>query len=188
MNNQQNFLEGQLIMAMPTMGDPRFEQTVIYMCSHSEDGAMGLIVNKMIDYITFPELLNQLDIEVQTPVEKILVHAGGPVETGRGFVLHSTDYVQDSTLVVSDSIGLTATANILTAIAKGVGPKRSLLALGYSGWAPGQLENEIQANGWLHTEAEDDLVFGTNLTDKWPRAISKLGIDLSLFAGDAGHA
>ena len=175
-------------MAMPTMGDPRFEQTVIYMCAHSEDGAMGLIVNKLVDYITFPELLEQLDIEVQTPAEEILVHAGGPVETGRGFVLHSTDYVQDSTLVVSDSIGLTATADILTAIAEGVGPERSLLALGYSGWAPGQLENEIQANGWLHTEAEDDLVFGTNLPDKWPRAIAKLGIDLSLFAGDAGHA
>ena len=175
-------------MAMPTMGDPRFEQTVIYMCAHSEEGAMGLIVNKLVDYITFPELLDQLDIEVQAPMADILVHAGGPVETGRGFVLHSTDYVQDSTLVVSDTIGLTATADILTAIAEGVGPERSLLALGYSGWAPGQLEGEIQANGWLHTDAEDDLVFGSDLTDKWPRAISKLGIDLSLFAGDAGHA
>lgn len=175
-------------MAMPAMGDPRFEQTVIYMCAHSEDGAMGLVVNKLVDYITFPELLDQLDIEVQSPVENTLVHAGGPVETGRGFVLHSTDYTQDSTLIVSPDIGLTATADILTAIAEGAGPRRSLLALGYSGWAPGQLENEIQANGWLHTEADEDLVFGADNDDKWSRAIAKLGIDLALFAGDAGHS
>lgn len=188
MSSEQSYLEGKLIMAMPAMGDPRFEQTVIYMCAHSEDGAMGLVVNKPVDYITFPELLDQLDIEVQAPVEDILVHAGGPVETGRGFVLHSTDYLQDSTLVVTETIGLTATADILTAIGEGVGPRRSLLALGYSGWAPGQLEHEIQSNGWLHTDADEDLVFGADLDQKWSHAIGKLGINLSLFTGDAGHA
>lgn len=149
---------------------------------------MGLVVNKAVDYITFPELLEQLDIDVQAPVEDILVHAGGPVETGRGFVLHSSDFEQESTLVVSKEIGLTATADVLTAIAKGVGPRRSLLALGYSGWAPGQLENEMAANGWLHTDADEELVFGAGLDEKWPRAIGKLGIDVSLFSGDAGHA
>lgn len=188
MTTEQSFLDGKLLMAMPAMGDQRFTQTVIYMCAHSEEGAMGLVVNKAVDYITFPELLEQLDIEVEAPVEDILVHAGGPVETGRGFVLHSTDFVQESTLVVSKEIGLTATADILTAIAKGAGPRRSLLALGYSGWAPGQLENEISANGWLHTDADEDLVFGAGLDEKWPRAIGKLGIDVSLFSGDAGHA
>jgi putative transcriptional regulator len=188
MTEEQSFLDGKLLMAMPDMGDSRFAQTVIYMCAHSEDGAMGLVINKAVDYISFPELLEQLDIDVQAPVEDIAVHAGGPVETGRGFVLHTIDYVQDSTLVVNDDIGLTATADILTAIAGGTGPRRSLLALGYSGWAPGQLENEISANGWLHTEPDEKLIFGADLNDKWPRAIAKLGIDISLFAGNAGHA
>jgi putative transcriptional regulator len=188
MTTEQSFLDGKLLMAMPAMGDQRFAQTVIYMCAHSEEGAMGLVVNKAVDYISFPELLEQLDIEVEAPVEDILVHAGGPVETGRGFVLHSSDFEQESTLVVSKEIGLTATADVLTAIAKGVGPRRSLLALGYSGWAPGQLEDEISANGWLHTDADEDLVFGAGLDEKWPRAIGKLGIDVSLFSGDAGHA
>jgi putative transcriptional regulator len=188
MGEEQNFLEGQLLMAMPDMGDSRFAHTVIYMCSHSEDGAMGLVINKEVDYITFPELLEQLEIEVQAPAENIMVHAGGPVETGRGFVLHSTDFVQESTLIVSKDIGLTATADILTAIAGGVGPRHNLLALGYSGWAPGQLEVEIGANGWLHTKADEELVFGPGLADKWPRAIATLGIDVSLFSGNAGHA
>ncbi len=182
------YLEGQLLLAMPGMPDPRFEHSVIYMCAHSPAGAMGLVVNKVLDSITFPDLLRQLDIEAVPPREDIRIHFGGPVETGRGFVLHSSDYIQDSTLKVSDDIGLTATMEVLRSIAEGRGPRRTMLALGYAGWAPGQLEEEIQSNGWLHTEPDEDLLFGSELDDKWRRAVAKMGIDPSMLSSEAGHA
>lgn len=188
MRNIPTSLEGKLLLAMPGMTDPRFERSVIYICAHSDDGAMGLIINQPDDYITFPELLTQLDIETENPREDVMVHVGGPVEAGRGFVLHTADFVQDSTLIVSETIGLTATVDILKAIAAGTGPQRSLLALGYAGWAPGQLENEIRANGWLHVDPDEDLVFGGDLESKWPLAMSKLGVDISLLSAEAGHA
>lgn len=187
-DNQDGYLEGQLLIAMPSMQDPRFERTVIYMCAHSAQGAMGLVVNKLADHISFHDLLDQLTIDVPEVENEIRVHVGGPVETGRGFVLHSGDYQQESTLLVNPEFGLTATVDILRSIAVGEGPRRSLLALGYAGWAPGQLDNEIQENGWLHTPADLDLVFDSDLERKWERSINKLGIDVSFLSSDAGHA
>lgn len=192
----RSYLDGQLLIAMPTMTDPRFERSVIYVCAHSEDGAMGIIVNQAADHIGFTELLRQLDVigegeEIRLPdaVNAMKVHVGGPVETGRGFVLHSADwFVENSTLPIDDGICLTATLDILKAIARGQGPANSLLALGYSGWAPGQLESEIQANGWLHCSADSRIVFGGDLGSKYDLALRKIGIDPGFLASEAGHA
>ena len=188
MAKNSGYFEGQLLAAMPQMTDRRFAQSVIYLCAHSADGAMGLVVNKLIDGITFPDLLQQLNIETTSPDEKIRVHFGGPVESGRGFVLHSDDYVQESTLVIRDGVALTATVEVLRDIAEGNGPARSLLALGYAGWAPGQLDLEIKANGWLNVTADENLIFGGKLDNKWSKAIAKLGIDLLSLSSTAGHA
>ncbi|OFW44389.1 MAG: hypothetical protein A3J29_13825 [Acidobacteria bacterium RIFCSPLOWO2_12_FULL_67_14b] len=187
-HDSQLFLAGQLLVAMPTMADPRFAKSVIYICAHSDEGAMGLVVNQVLDSISFPDLLEQLGIEPSGVSEQIRIHRGGPVESGRGFVLHSAEYVQDTTLVVDDDIALTATVDILKAIATGRGPRRSLLALGYAGWGPGQLDSEIKANGWLNVGADDDLVFGPDLATTWDRALAKLGINPQMLSGDAGHA
>jgi putative transcriptional regulator len=184
----ESSLTGQLLVAMPTMSDPRFERAVIYVCAHSEDGAMGLVVNKLVDQITFPELLKQLDIDNSSVSDQIRVHFGGPVETQRGFVLHSAEYTQEGSLQVTDEIALTATIDILRDIAGGHGPRRSLLALGYAGWGPGQLDQEIQANGWLHVGADEQLLFDDGVEDKWQRAIGKLGFDPFSLSGQAGHA
>lgn len=187
--SQEGYLTGQLLIAMPTMRDPRFTRTVIYICAHSADGAMGLVVNRLVGSLTFPDLLDQLGIEPESDVEKIRVHFGGPVETSRGFVLHSADYGGDGTLDVDDRIGLTASLDILKDIAAGQGPRRSLLALGYAGWGPGQLDEEIQANGWLTVAADEALIFDELLDDKWERAIAKIGgADFSKLSGEAGHA
>lgn len=185
---KEGYLEDQFLLAMPSMGDSRFERTVIYMCSHSEDGAMGLVVNKSMDWITFSELLDQLNIEVEGHVPDLAIHAGGPVETGRGFVLHTNDFKQDSTLEIGKTRALTATVDILKAIAKGTGPHHSLLALGYASWAPGQLENEIQHNSWLTLPADDYLLFEAEMETKYTGALGKLGIDLSMLSAEAGHA
>lgn len=181
-------LEGKLLVAMPTMGDPRFERTVIYMCAHSPEGAMGLVVNKPAEHISFPELLGQLGIEAETDVEQIRVLSGGPVESGRGFVLHSDDYTQATTMEVGESVALTATVDILRAIASGHGPRKCLFALGYAGWGPGQLDAEIQANGWLHVDADPDLLFSADFERKWGKAIAKLGFDIAHLSGTAGRA
>ncbi len=182
------YLAGHLLLAMPGMKDPRFAKSVIYICAHNSDGAMGLVVNKPMESLTFPDLLEQLEIGPTAADARIDVHFGGPVESGRGFVLHSSEYQQEATMVVDRGIALTATVDILKDIASGAGPQRSLLALGYAGWAPGQLDTEIMANGWLHLSPDDDLVFGASLETKWDRAMSKLGIDPLLLSGDAGHA
>ncbi len=181
-------LTGQLLVAMPAIGDPRFERTVIYLCAHGPEGAMGLVVNRLLDNLTFPDLLRQLNIDADGIDDRIEVHFGGPVDSGRGFVLHSADFQQDSTMVVDDEIALTATVDILRAIADGRGPFRSMLALGYAGWGPGQLDGEILANGWLSVPADSDLVFGPDQDSKWERAMAKVGIDPLLLSGDAGHA
>lgn len=186
------YLAGQLIIAMPAMRDPRFEKTVIYMCAHNDDGAMGLVVNRALESLTFPDMLEQLGIDPKGAGDKIgdkiNVHLGGPVESGRGFVLHSRDYLQEATMVVDHDMALTATIEILKAIADGQGPRQSLLALGYAGWGPGQLDTEIMSNGWLHVAADSDLVFGPDLDTKWQRAMDKIGIDPRMLSGDAGHA
>ncbi len=187
-SDQEESLAGKLVVAMPSMLDPRFARTVIYLCAHTEDAAMGLVVNRLIGSITFPDLLEQLKIDDPDPDDSIKIHFGGPVESGRGFVLHSTDYQQDGTLQVSQEVALTATVDILRDMAGGQGPRRSLLALGYAGWGRGQLDAEIQSNSWLLVDPDEELVFDQDLDGKWERAIGKLGIDVSMLSGEAGHA
>ena len=182
------YLAGQLLIAMPGMKDPRFQKTVIYMCAHNADGAMGLVVNRALESLTFPDMLEQLEIDVSGVGERINVHFGGPVESGRGFVLHSQDYHQEATMVVDQDMALTATIDILKAIAFGTGPRQSLLALGYAGWGPGQLDTEIMSNGWLSVPADKELVFGPNLDEKWDQAMGKIGIDPRMLSDEAGHA
>lgn len=182
------YLAGQLLVAMPGMRDPRFQKTVIYMCAHNADGAMGLVINRALESLSFPDLLEQLGIDSSGVGKQINVHFGGPVESGRGFVLHSPDYVQDATMVVDRDVALTATVDILKAIAGGTGPRQSLLALGYAGWGPGQLDSEIRGNGWLHVAADNELVFGPNLDAKWDRAMTKIGVNPLMLSDDAGHA
>lgn len=177
-----------MLIAMPQMRDPRFARTVVYICAHSAEGAMGLVVNRLFDALTFTDLLEQLEIESTPRCAQIRIHFGGPVEAGRGFVLHSTDYVVESTLVVDDEVALTATIDVLKAISEGRGPDRSLLALGYAGWSAGQLDQEILENVWLNVPADADLLFGRDLDHKWERAIGKLGIDFGMLSGEAGHA
>ncbi len=189
-------LEGQFLIAMPSMADSRFEHSVIYVCSHSEQGAMGLIVNQVAKHLSLEELLIQLDIvndddAIRLPpqVRGMSVHKGGPVEIERGFVLHSDDFqLNQSTLAIDNGICLTATLEILRALAEGTGPRQAMLALGYAGWAPGQLENEIQSNGWLTAPADRDILFDANSEQKWHRALGSLGIDPAMLFSDAGHA
>ncbi len=181
-------LTGQLLVAMPSMSDSRFEKAVIYVCAHNEEGAMGLVINKLIESLTFTELMEQLNLDTGSLGEEIRVHFGGPVEIGRGFVLHSSDYMQDASLPVNEDVALTATVDILKQIAGGGGPRRSLLALGYAGWGPGQLDSEIQENGWLTVDADEGLLFGEDLDVKWEKAIGKLGFDPSSLSGQAGRA
>jgi putative transcriptional regulator len=182
------FFTGHLLVAMPQMEDPRFERSVIYLCAHNAEGAMGLVVNRLFEAITFPDLLEQLNIETGPKTDQIRVHFGGPVESGRGFVLHSDDYVRDGTLKVRSGFALTATVDILKAIAAGEGPRRSLLALGYSGWGPGQLESEIAANGWLVVPASPTIVFEHDLEDKWQQALAATGVSVASLSGVSGRA
>ena len=193
---KRGYLDGQMLIAMPSMGDDRFARSVIYICAHSSEGAMGIVVNQPAANISFPDLLVQLDVVgasdlIQLPPTAggVKVLKGGPVETSRGFVLHSNDFfIENSTLPIDDGICLTATLDILKAIAHGNGPHSAVLALGYAGWAPGQLENEINANGWLHCPADLDLVFGQDVEGKYTKALKKIGIDLGMLSTEAGHA
>jgi putative transcriptional regulator len=182
------YLSGQLLIAMPQMLDPRFQRTVIYMCAHSAEGAMGLVVNKPMESLSFPDLLQQLEIEPTIGGTSMPIYFGGPVETGRGFVLHSADYVEDATLVIGGNVALTANIDIVRAIATGSGPHKRLLALGYAGWGPGQLDQEIQSNGWLSVPSDDALVFGADNGTKWNAALAKLGVDVEKLSGFAGRA
>ena len=180
---------GKLLIAMPDMGDPRFAGSVVYMCAHSEEGAMGLIVNKPQPEIRFAALLEQLEIPKSGEVRDIRVHFGGPVENSRGFVLHSEDYRSEAgTMEVEDGVCMTATLDVLEDIAKGKGPESSMLALGYSGWGPGQLENEIGQNGWLTCDARPEIIFGRANEHKWSAALKILGIDPVLLSSTAGRA
>ncbi len=174
---------------MPAMADPRFERSVIYMCAHSEaGGAMGLIVNKTLDNLSFADLAGQLDLGRPDEMPDIPLHYGGPVETGRGFVLHSPDYGRDATIPIGEGVALTATVDILRAMAEQRGPMSALLALGYAGWSPGQLEGEIQRNDWLHCEGSPELLFATSAEAKWDAAMARLGIDPALLSSEAGRA
>ena len=189
MTGLAEYLHGKLLVAMPGMGDPRFERSVIFMCAHSAEGAMGLMINKPAPDLRFSDLLGQLEIEGAVSAPEMEVYFGGPVEHGRGFVLHTSDYtLPDATMEVEGAYGMTATVDVLRDIAAGRGPRRALLALGYSGWGPGQLEGEIQANGWLTTEAREDLIFGARAHSKWEGALSQIGIDPRLLSAEGGRA
>ncbi len=182
-------LEGKLLIAMPGMGDPRFEHSVIFLCAHSDDGALGLIVNKPTPELTFSSLLDQLGLNSDKSSRDIRVHFGGPVENARGFVLHSGDYdSNDATLEVNDTFGMTTTIDVLEELARGEGPNSALLALGYSGWGPGQLEGEIMQNGWLTCDASSELVFNGDDESKWSAALATLGVDPLTLSAEAGRA
>ncbi|HRK23894.1 MAG TPA: YqgE/AlgH family protein [Beijerinckiaceae bacterium] len=192
----RGFLDGQMLVAMPGMQDERFVRAVIYICAHSSDGAMGLVVNKRSPHLDLPELLTQLKlideaavIRLPDKVGRIEVMQGGPVEKSRGFVLHSTDYFIDhASLPVDDGIAMTVTVDILKAIAAGEGPENAVVALGYAGWSPGQLEQEMQENGWLHCPPDPALIFGHDHETKYERALRRIGIDPRMLSSEAGHA
>lgn len=193
--DDRSYLDGHCLIAMPGMSDQRFTRTVIYLCAHSEEGAMGIVINRLAPDTTFPDLLVQLKVvpeeeRIQLPqaAMETKVLRGGPVETGRGFVLHTHDCFLDSSLPVDGGVCLTATLDILRVIAKGEGPSKALLALGYAGWGAGQLEREIQENAWLHCPADAELVFNCQTEDLYSRAVARLGIDLGRLSGAAGHA
>lgn len=194
--DETDTLEGQFLIAMPTMSDGRFEHSVVYLCSHTAQGAMGLVVNQVAAHLSLEDLLIQLDIvndesAIRLPlsVREMAVHKGGPVEVERGFVLHSDDFkLNQSTLSIDNGICLTATLEILRALAEGEGPRQAMLALGYAGWGPGQLESEIQANGWLTAPADPAILFDADFDSKWHRALGTLGIDPALFLSEPGHA
>ncbi|HIP08738.1 MAG TPA: YqgE/AlgH family protein [Rhodospirillales bacterium] len=187
-SQDESYVTGQLLIAMPGMRDERFAKSVIYMCAHSEEGAMGLVLNQRLDSLTFAELISQLELDEKHLSRDVPVHFGGPVESGRGFVLHTSDYQQDATLEVVNGVALTATVEILKAIAQGKGPQKSLLALGYAGWGPGQLDMEIRANGWLQVPSDSEIIFDIEPDTKWERAIQRLGIDPRMLSDDVGHA
>jgi len=192
----KGYLDGQMLIAMPAMLDDRFARSLIYVCAHSAQGAMGIVVNHPAPNINFSDLLVKLDVIPAADVIRlpsragvVKVMRGGPVETERGFVLHSADFfIENSTLPIDDGICLTATLDILKAIARGDGPASAILALGYAGWAPGQLESEIQGNGWLHCAPDPDLIFGADIGGKYDKALKKIGIDLGMLSSEAGHA
>src|ERR1043166_3494266 len=192
----RGYLDGQMLIAMPAMNDERFARTLIFVCAHSSEGAMGIVVNQRAGNIKFPDLLVQLEvipaaerIQLPTRAEDVKVLKGGPVETGRGCVLHSADYfIENSTLPIDEGICLTATLDILKAIAKGNGPASAILALGYAGWAPGQLETEMQSNGRLPCAADQELIFGSDIASKYEKALRKIGAGLGQLSNEAGHA
>lgn len=182
------YLTGCLLAAMPHMQDVRFHKSLIFLCGHDENGAMGLVINRHLEGLTLEDLFQQMDITPQEIHQNCPVYFGGPVEGGRGFVLHTSDYQQSSTLLIGEDYGITATVDILSSIAEGNGPREVILALGYAGWGPGQLDAEIQSNTWLQLEADEELIFRTPPSKKWEQAISKLGIEESMLTGDLGHA
>jgi putative transcriptional regulator len=182
------FLTGQLLIAMPAMADPRFTQSVIYVCAHTEDGAMGIVLNRPIERPSFDDLLRQLEVEPVPPARRVRLCAGGPVDNARGFVLHTADWTGDGSLRVTDALALTASLDVLKAIAEGGGPRAGILALGYAGWGPGQLDAEIHQNAWLSVSPDEPILFDDDHNTKWRRALAKLKIDPLLLSGHAGHA
>jgi putative transcriptional regulator len=191
---ERGFLDGHFLIAMPGMLDQNFERTVVYICAHSDDGAMGFIINRP-QQLSFSDVLLHLDLVEEDEVIRLPgdtrnfpIRAGGPVESGRGFVLHSDDYLSESSIPVSDAICLTATLDIVRAISRGRGPERGLMMLGYAGWGAGQIENEIAANGWLTCPALEDMIFDTGLDDKYDRVLASMGIAPAMLSTEAGHA
>jgi putative transcriptional regulator len=185
----EGFLFGKLLIAMPGMPDPRFERSVIFMCAHSEQGALGLIINKPIEGLPFRELMVKMDIPVSATTSTAPVLFGGPVDTDRGYILHSHERGnRPATAMITSEIALTPTVDMLRAISDGRGPAKWLLTLGYAGWGPGQIEDEILHNGWIHCDADAALVFDSEMDSKWERAFGKLGAGLSGLSSEAGRA
>ena len=181
-------LTGKLLISMPSLEDERFYKTVIYICAHSSEGTMGIIINKKIDYDLYPDLLEQLGIDKPLSGKKLYIRYGGPVETGRGFVLHSDEVIQKETLSIEKGVALTSTAEFFEDLSKGKGPENSIFALGYAGWGPGQIEKEILANSWMTLSADSKFLFDEEVSNKWNKAYNLLGIDpnkLSQFSGRA---
>ncbi len=187
-DDADRFLTGKLLIAMPAIGDARFAHTVIYLCAHTEDGAMGIVVNRPLDTPSFDELLQQLAVEPAPPARRIGLYAGGPVDNARGFVLHTADWTSDASLRVDVGLALTASLDVLKAIASGGGPREGILALGYAGWGPGQLDAELTGNAWLSVPADESIVFDSDHDTKWLRALAKLHIDPLQLSSVAGHA
>lgn len=193
--SDDGYLDGQLLIAMPSMGDLRFERSVIFLCAHSSEGAWGLVLNRPSRRFTFPDLLTTLELmsaeeaaALPEAIGSLPVMRGGPVEKGRGFVLHSDDYfMQETSVALDGGVALTASTEILRAIAVGLGPRRALLALGYAGWGAGQLDQEIQANGWLSAPADFEFLFDVDGQEKYANALARIGVDLALLSGEAGH-
>ncbi|UXU75453.1 MULTISPECIES: YqgE/AlgH family protein [unclassified Paracoccus (in: a-proteobacteria)] len=184
-------LTGKMLIAMPGMRDPRFEHSVILICAHSEDGAMGLVVNRPMPDIGFGDLLAQLGIEASEDALDIPVRFGGPVEPGRGFVLHRVPrdiQIDENRMRITDDLAMSTTRDILEDYARGRGPQPAMLALGYAGWGPGQLDSEILANGWLTSDRGDEIIFGADNAGKWRAALKALGIDPVALSPNAGHA
>ncbi len=181
-------LTGQLLIAMPAMDDPRFAQAVIYVCAHTEDGAMGLVLNRPLANQTFEDLLRQLEVSPAPPTRTLALCDGGPMDAARGFVLHTADWTGNGSLQVDQAVALTASLDVLKAVAAGEGPRAALLALGYASWGAGQLDEEIAANVWLSAPAPLDLVFDQDYPTKWRRAFASLRVDPALLSGVAGHA
>lgn len=190
---QMTSLEGKLLIAMPSIKDPNFERSVVLLCAHSAQGAMGFVVNKPAPLTVFSDLIEKTEFgialdEINEEVLRVPIRLGGPVEAFRGFVLHSTDYAADETsMKVGDSFTVSATLAVLRDIARGTGPFQKMIALGYAGWSPGQLENEIKHNGWLHCDADAELVYGEDLDRKYAAALAKLGVDPRMLSSEAGH-
>lgn len=186
--SESGYLVGQCLVAMPAMQDTNFSRTVVYVCAHTAEGAMGLVLNRTIDQLTFDDILEQMGIEPGLGTKSIRVHFGGPVEAARGFVLHTADYKDEGTLPVDSNISLTATADVLKDIAKGNGPRQRLMVLGYAGWGSGQLDAELKENAWLICPPNEQLLFGENNDAKWDTAMKLMGIDMSRLSDTAGHA
>jgi putative transcriptional regulator len=186
--NPPDWLTGQLLIAMPAMGDSRFAQSVIFICSHTEEGAMGVVINQPLRAPKFADLMNQLNVEPNPPKRELALGVGGPVDETRGFVLHSTDWLSDSSLQVDETHALSANLDILQAVAQGGGPEKARLLLGYTGWGAGQLDQEMRQNSWLSVAADDAIIFDTSYNTKWQRALGKLGIDPGMLSGAAGRA
>ena len=180
-------LTGQFLISMPSQQDERFEKTVIYMCAHSKDGAMGIIINKKIDYDLYPDLLEQLGIDKPLLNKRLYIRYGGPVESGRGFVLHSDEVTQKETLTITKGIALTSTSEFFEDLSKGNGPKNSILALGYAGWGPGQIEFELASNSWMTLEADSDFIFDESVSNKWKDAYELLGVDANKLSFNSGN-
>ena len=181
-------LTGQIIVSMPSLEDERFYKTVIYICAHSSEGSMGIIINKKIDYDLYPDLLQQLGIDKPLNNKKLFIRYGGPVESGRGFVLHSDDMVRKETLNIDKGVALTSTAEFFDDLSKGKGPKNCILALGYAGWQPGQLESEIMRNSWMSLSVDNSFLFDDEVSRKWSQAYKLVGIDPNSLSFESGQA